>query len=158
VEYPTEGLDVMILDVGQQATSDQLASREAVEAQGNRYFHLVGEDLKRGAQLTVNLSDLPMGIVEPEAAPLAGVKEGEALKWLSLAMLALAIAFPFGYIALRRVATIIAPEVERRKLLMAIADLDDRFEASEIGEADYRKRRAAIKARLIELTGRTGAL
>jgi hypothetical protein len=42
-------------------------------------------------------------------------------------------------------------DVEEEVLLERIARLDDRFEAGEIPEADYRERRAKAKARLIAM-------
>jgi hypothetical protein len=42
------------------------------------------------------------------------------------------------------------PQDEREQLLDRIAVLDDDYEAGRVGEADYRRRRAALKAKLIE--------
>lgn len=40
---------------------------------------------------------------------------------------------------------------ERGELLRSIADLDDRYEAGEVPEAEYQRRRAELKARALEL-------
>jgi hypothetical protein len=42
-------------------------------------------------------------------------------------------------------------DTERGELLRAIADLDDRYEAGEVPEAEYQRRRAELKARALDL-------
>ena len=41
----------------------------------------------------------------------------------------------------------------RQNLLQDIADLDDAFEAGEMGEAEYKEKRDALKAKLAEMEG-----
>jgi len=67
----------------------------------------------------------------------------------SVGALAVALGAGLVYSFRRRPAPARVPEESRKDLLLAIASLDDDFEASKVPEARYRRLRAELMARLL---------
>ncbi|MFQ6059047.1 MAG: hypothetical protein ACE5MB_09255 [Anaerolineae bacterium] len=154
LEYSTTSLNILVADVGVQVSTDQLIPREPREVSGGaRYLHFAGQNLARGAELVIQFSNLPQRVSGEEVTPPLGGQE--TLKWVGLGLAVLAAAFALGYPLLRRrwaVEEVEEPlEREKEELLLALARLDDAFEAGEIPEVDYQRQRGEIKARLIEV-------
>ena len=74
---------------------------------------------------------------------------GAPLQWALVGALAVALGAGLVYSLRRRPAPARVPEESRKDLLLAIASLDDDFEASKLPEARYRRLRAELMARLL---------
>lgn len=137
---PTGELDVMATDRSVQISSSDLAEKPV---QGVPVQRLVAENLNSGEQVNLNLAGLP-------GSP---TNLGSVTLWTFLIVL---IFFGlFVYTKLKRTRTAagteheeIKPVADREGLLRQIAELDDRFEAGEIEESEYRINRSHLKNEL----------
>lgn len=161
IEVPTASLDLLVADVGVEVDSDQLVFQGPWEGSGGaRYLHFTAQNLARGEELVIQLSN-PSAMLRtslpqqaqgaPEEAGSAGVQE--AMGWIGLGLAALSVVFVLSYPRVRR-RTEEPLEGKREELLLALARLDDTFEAGEIAEEEYRRRRGEVKAQLIEVMRR----
>ncbi len=156
--YPTKAVNVFLSDSGVEMSSEQMMLMGRMGSGPQAYIGYVGQNFAKGDTLTLEFK----GAVS--AGPTSGAPAGGGISTtgyvliaggLALLLVALALAYP----AMRR-RTGAAPAVEEtsvpcddecEELLAAIADLDDLFEAGELDEETYRRRRQALKARLLEI-------
>lgn len=156
LQYPAQAVNAFIADVGPQLLSEQLSLMGTMDTGPRPFIAYVGQDFAKGDTIALEISGAPQ---EP-AAPSTSEGGGSKLAYvfiigaLALFLVALAVAYP----SLRRkgaaepaAVSPVASEDEVDELLIAIADLDDAFEAGELNEEVYRQRRQALKARLLEL-------
>ena len=127
------------------------------------YNVLTLADVGRGDRVSVMLRDLPTSSFVEGAR-----RRVEDLPW-QLAAPALLAVLLVGVVAVavrRRgsgtpagaeATTVRAPQGEYEQLLLALVSLERRFDAGEIDDADYDRRRAALAARLAEASRRRGA-
>lgn len=166
IVYPTDNINVLVSDVGAVVDSDFLTHQEPVAAgEGQRYLHLAGQDLAPGTEFVITFDKLPRtvptsGPGAARAVPRQGL-DLSLLRWASVVLAVAAIGFAvLGYPILRRRREsdlgrqTAGLEQERDALIQAIARLDDQFEAGEIPEAEYQRRRARQKEKLIEVARR----
>jgi len=99
--YPTQGLNLLVADVGVQVESGQLSPQGRRETQAGAYQHWAKDSLTRGTGLTVTLRQLPGG-EQPVGRRLAGgatAAPASPLHWVVLGLLTLAVlsalAYPF---------------------------------------------------------------
>ncbi|MBI4216107.1 MAG: hypothetical protein HY687_01760 [Chloroflexi bacterium] len=139
VEYPVADYSFLVEGTGYRISSPGLKEEPPVTFGNVQYLRLSGQNLKPGETFTVRLGGLPQ-------AGLQGT-----LLWAGAGLAVVAGALALTYPLLRRRRLAPAPALagdERRRLLLEIARLDDRYEAGAIPEKEYRRRRAQAKAGL----------
>lgn len=112
--------------------------------QGEPYFRARADNLEAGATIQAILTDLPSG---------GGRSSVQTAVFAALIAAALGVVGVVAYNLYRRsrlaeAAVPDAGEREKAGLLLAIAELDRQRDAGEIGEAEYKRRRAEAKSRL----------
>ncbi len=159
IVYPTKTVRVVAptkLDI----SSPQL-SRQPVTTIGNSTYNvLVGTNLAVGSSLELTIGALP-GI-----SPLAFLSQPSTLIWVAVVLMAVVLGLLTWYVrdrtGKRRAAAAAAVaterpslrrelELEQRELLIALARLDDRFDAGGISADDYHAQRETHKTELKEL-------
>ncbi len=154
--YPTRAVNVFLSDSGVEMSSQQMILMGQMGTGAQAYIGYVGQNFAKGDTLTLEFKG-KVATGAPTATPSGGLSTtGYVLiaGGLVLLLVALAVAYP----ALRRKGEAAPSEEaampcddECEELLAAIADLDDLFEAGELDEETYRRRRQALKARLLEI-------
>ncbi len=170
--YTTTSVNGLMLDAGEKLTSDVLTLVGPRAVQNQTYLQYSGQDLKAGAVLPLQLDDLDKMKVasltssdtagNPTAASLPGGDLSQtALLWLILALGGIALVLGLVYPRLRprlrgevAVARADDPALERQRLLLTLARLDQAYQAGRLNEAVYRRVRARRKAELIEIMRR----
>ncbi|HOR00626.1 MAG TPA: hypothetical protein PLJ35_17580, partial [Anaerolineae bacterium] len=161
--YPTAAIDVLVDAPGSQVNASGLERLGTRQAEGRAYQHLGGSAIAAGADITISFG----GLGQPSAAQAARasstvVAAGHAPWWLNLVPLLAAVALvPMLAVYLRRPRagpwplpqrqTTSAVAMQREQLLVALAELDERYEASQLEEGAYRKQRQAVKDELTNL-------
>lgn len=159
--YPTKAVNVFLSDSGVEMSSEQMMLMGRMGTGPQAYVGYVGQNFAKGDTLTLEFKGAVQAGAPSTTTPAGGLSTtGYALiiGGLLLILVALALAYP----ALRRGQPQAAPagesaapcDDECEELLAAIADLDDLFEAGELDEETYRRRRQALKARLLEIQER----
>jgi hypothetical protein len=153
--YPAASFTLYVPDVGLRVSSAQLESRGPTELGGQKFLLFGAQNLPRGTELRVELTNLPStaGSVAEQLGPPV------------LAAGSLLLLVGLGMVYLRRRAAqnladgSLAParaERERMQSLLTLASLDERFEQGELPEAEYRREREAEKQRLLALSAPGG--
>lgn len=165
--YDTASVNGLVLDVGAKVESDVLTFGGERTAQGQTFLQYTGQDLKAGEVLPIRLNDLDKiefasasdSSASSTVMPSTGLKQ-TTLLWMVLGLGAVAIAFGVAYPSLRtrlRGETSVSEsdlEQERQRLLLAMARLDQVYEAGELNESVYRRARARRKAELTDVLRR----
>jgi len=172
--YATSSVNGLLLDVGATLTSDALTFAGQRAVQDQTYLQYSGQNLKAGATLPLQLDNLDkMKVAAPtgpgtsdnpaEASPSGGDLSQTTLLWLVLALGGIAVILGLVYPRLRprlggEVATAQAgdPALERQRLLLTLARLDQAYQAGRLNEAVYSRVRARRKAELMEIMHRRG--
>jgi hypothetical protein len=159
VIYPTKSLRVLMPADSGELDSPQLSRQPVQNIGGKRYQLLAASDLRPGAKIELRFSSLP-GI-----NPLSELAQPSTLPWLAGVLGLIVLGLMAWYVRDRRRALNPEPaagrqqlETERRELLIALARLDDRFDAGRISSEDYRSQRDAQKAELREVLQQLEAL
>ncbi|MBI4481556.1 MAG: hypothetical protein HY652_01565 [Acidobacteria bacterium] len=138
---------------GIRVTGSGLQPRESIENEGQKFRVYATGNLKPQAQLALRLE-------------LPGAKRDPQLSWILVATVVAVALGGVTFLALkgrRRSPGAIGKqpetpgedwETERTALVEEIADLDQRYEAGEIQEAEYRRIRADKKSHLLKLASR----
>lgn len=140
-DFPTDYFNLLVEDKGFKVEAQGLYPAEPGDIQGVRYLRYDAPDIPSGATVAFTISGIPTG------GTAAGM--GAVLQWALVGALALALVAGLVYSLRRRPAPARAPEESRKDLLLAIASLDDDFEAGKVPEARYRRLRAELMARLL---------
>ncbi len=150
---------------GVRAEISGLANHGTQSVQGTTYQLYSGDKLPVDTTLNVDLQGLPQGGIPGGPLALIGVAVG-VLAALAAAFLLLrkraaepapVPAYSLSHPATSRRSRHAAPinpallELEKRDLLAAMANLDDCYEAGQIGRGDYERLRAEKKERLVHL-------
>ena len=141
VDYPTARLEVFGR-AGAALAVTPLARQDDIKTDQGSYARYSGGPLEAGTIVKVGLSSLPGQRPTARHAAIA----------VFLALVAAAVVYPF----LRRGRTPTEPGrpgQSRDELIQAVAALDDRFDAGEVPEAEYRRSRARYLERLRALAG-----
>jgi hypothetical protein len=163
VPYAVENVNVLSEDSGPQLSGEQLTPLGVHQAQGQSYQNYTSTPLEKGAKLVVNIGGLSRVRAVPEepSAPAVAVSQ-YTLRWLGVGLAVLALLATGAYPWLRQRPTggetkreSSEVEARRRKLLQAIADLDDAHQAGELAESSYRSQREQRKAELVALASKT---
>lgn len=156
VDYSTDQLDLMVADKGLEIQSPNLSFQGKVDMNGQAFLRWAASNLKPGASIRLSLSKSAMtrylypGGVVAIVLLLAGAGFAYALvkarntKRASLSSPAQPLEGRKNQVdALRR---------EKKMLIAAITELDNRYEAGEMNEEDYRKARAPKFQSAVEIT------
>jgi hypothetical protein len=149
--YPVGRINLLVADVGAQVNAPGLASQQMLDIEGKKFLLLSGEGLGQGQSIEVQLSGLPLGQGNDK-----GVADNLKLAAIGLPLAALALALVFFLTKGRRPQMRLAPAAipaddEKARLLQALAELDDSYEAGRMPEAEYQRLRSERKQRLAEL-------
>jgi mono/diheme cytochrome c family protein len=145
--YPIAAIDLLVQDGDLKPASDQLIDQGPSEFQGGKFQVLSGGPFPANQALSLRL----VGSGPAIDAKLIG---GIALLLIGAGVVG------FGVWRSRKPPAWAQPAApraskstlaERERLLDQIAALDDAFEAGQIAEAEYRKRREALKAKALRL-------
>lgn len=165
IQYPTDALDVLVATPGASVDAPLLERLGIRETSGATYEHLGGRSLERGTEVVLRFRGLkqaataersPVGAIEPPAAAGPVPWTWGLVPLGAWALLGLAVALhlrrtgaePLSLVP-ARASQVMAKEV--RRLVGSIADLDERYDAGELEEGRYQKRRGELVERLIGL-------
>jgi mono/diheme cytochrome c family protein len=152
VNYPTRGFILLVSHSGANINVEGLDGGNTVTIDGEPFLRWSGENFNAGTTIRVKI-----------AKPFL---KGEWVKLatLGIVLLLLGGGVLYSLIAKKRVKPMKENngypveteqlEKERNKLIREIAELDDRFQAEEMPEEEYRELRSKSKAKLIEITRR----
>jgi hypothetical protein len=164
--YPVANLNVLVAKPGLDLQSDQLTARGPESFQGRQYDFFGVQNLAAGAPLNMEFMPVTdMAGDEGPAAPAAGEGSNSAsstvrgnqalLRWLGFGFAALAVVGAVVYsVARGQPASIpssspdLVADPQARHLLAELADLEDAFEAGQVDEATYERKRAEIRGAL----------
>jgi hypothetical protein len=148
VNYDTNNVNLVVPEVGVSlAEGDGWVSGGSQTMEGGTVTSYAQMNIPAGQELVMNLEGRPR-IGNTATANLVGGNTLELVIGLGAAALVIGIAA----VVIRRWR--LEPEEEyldRDQLLQEMADLDDAYEAGEIGEADYHSQRQEIKDELMAL-------
>lgn len=136
VDYPTARLEVFGR-AGAALSVTPLSRQDDVKTDQGLYTRYSGGPVEAGALVKVGLGSLPVRRPIGRYAAIAAF----------IGLVAAGVTYPF----LRRPRRVMEPTravMNRDELIQAVAALDDRFEAGEVPEAEYRRRRARYLERL----------
>ncbi len=152
VSYPTGTVDVFVSPPGTDIAAGALQDRGDVTFEQHSFRRFSGAAFNRGDLIDLEFNASPWS--------LSALPGDIDLKWV---LLGLAIGFALLAIFFRPVGKTGSPAVKtaegrpdlrdrRNALVHQIADMDDRYEKGRLAEEDYRARRNAFKAELVEMT------
>ncbi|RME10506.1 MAG: hypothetical protein D6802_09175 [Ardenticatenia bacterium] len=158
---------VLVVDLGQTTTIEGFSPEDPLQtSDGTTYQNFVADDAlaTSGVQLVLqNLPDPSTLPQSPTLEPIAAPEETRPLSerlpaWTGLVVLALAL-LGVGVYAWRTPATATeetypALIARRDTLVQQLADLEDRYEAREIGEQAFRQQSAALREELKQILRR----
>jgi hypothetical protein len=161
IAYPITALDVLIAAPGAEIDAPALEEKGSKQVTGTTYLYLAGRSLAAGSELALHFKNLgpaaTPGDGNIESAPAATAIAREPWWPLPLAALTLLSILGMVWLHLHRQRASSLPRNERPtgdleaecdRLLAALADLDETYEAAGIDEDRYRRQREEIKARL----------
>jgi len=149
IDYPTGRFDLLVQGGGLDVTGDRLTADQPMNISGTSYTHLSADNLGTGQTLTIT-------------ATTPSKSGGFSGFWLVLlgVLIAGAVFIPLYLFRWKRSpATVPAGSgnaARRQELLSELAALDDSFEEGQLDEAEYKRRRDARKAELMELLRNPG--
>jgi hypothetical protein len=158
LDYPTMTFNFYVPDVGLEVQSPQLRPQGGAELGGQRYLIYAAQNVPAGTELRVRMVGLP--------SPHSGV---QPLVWSVLGLGCVVLGGGLLMVYRRRTAgrglvaaasndgQAGADEVDRMRLLVALAHLDERYEQGELSSEEYQARRAVEKERLLALGRVAGA-
>ncbi len=163
---PVRNLNVLAADVGEAMQAPGLQTNPPRQVEGTSYFNYSGTDLAAGQPVALAFSNLP-ALVETTTSAEAGVAANTP--WLGIGLAAAGGLVLLGVVvfALRRrpdgdadgevileeeLMTADELQRQRRRLLLAIAQLDDTYAAGGVAAEPYQSRRAELKAELLTVT------
>ena len=140
--YPVRNLTFLIQGENIDISSEQLFADEPLSIEGVTFNHLTGNNIARGEQLSVQLSELPV--------------TGSSINivWLALILAILIGGFLFVFTLRRRKLVVEVPPESKEKayqeVLTELAQLDDDFEDGKIDKEVYRRLRDEKKSQLLQ--------
>jgi hypothetical protein len=148
--YPTMSFNLYLPDVGIRPESPLLKPQGPAELGGQRYLLYSATNLPRGTPLALVLTGLPLGGPTP-AQQLGPIALGLGLAALAAGLL-LVYRRRHGSLASASVGGLFdGGEMERTKLLIELARLDEQYGRGELAEGEYQLRREAGARELLAL-------
>ena len=136
ITYPTAGMDLLVQPPETPVSTTVLQDLGIVNLGNNAFQRFGAEQLAPGTQIDIRLSSSEFSLT-PNLQTTIGI----------IAASALALAILIIYMRSHK----ITPN-RRTILLEQIADLDERYENGNLSEPDYKNRRNALKAEVIDLS------
>jgi hypothetical protein len=161
--YDIAEINGLLMNMGAEMTSEALTMAGERTVQGQTFLQFTGQNLKAGQTLPIrldNLDDIRFASAPATAGDETAAANGldqTTLLWIVLGLGALMVAFGLFYPALRArpgheaAAARNDPALERQRLLLILARLDQAYQAGQLNEATYRCARAHRKAELADL-------
>ncbi len=164
--YPVDNLSLLVAQPGLEFRSDQLISMGQENFQGQQYEFYSVQGLDAGTPLQIELlpvagasggTGMPAAPVESGMTSTSAATRGNQslLLWLGLGLTALvvvgAVVYPFatkGTGGSGSPAASLSSSPESRQLVAELADLEDAFEAGEVEEEAYERRRTVLFEKL----------
>ena len=152
LDSPTRTFNLYLPDLGIDVQSPQLKPQGPAELGGQRYLVYTAQGLPGGTQLKIRLAGLP-----------AGDAGTQPLVWSLLGLGCVVLGIGVFAVYRRRLAAATRPaarpgtpageplDQERLRLLVALAQLDERYELGELYHTDYEAQREQGKRRLVAL-------
>lgn len=140
-EFPTDLFNLLVEDAGLTVEAQSMSPAPPADIQGVSYLRYDALNIAPGATISFAVSAPP--------AQGTGKGTGAAFKWALAGVLAVALAAGLGYSLTRRPAPARVARDSRMDILVAIARLDEDFEAGRVPEASYRRSREKLMARLV---------
>ena len=154
LDYPTASFNLYVPDLGLQFESPQLKPQGRADLGGRSFLLYSAQNLTAGTELTIRLGGLPTSggsLAQRLGPPILG---------FGCAALLAALFVAFRRRRLTLAGQPIAPagnghatsetvELERMRLLLALARLDERYERGELPAEQYRREREAGKRQLV---------
>ena len=152
VSYPTKSVEVFVRPADVDVSAGALQDRGEVPGEQHSFRRFSGAGFNRGDRIDLEINTSPWSF--------SALSSDIGIRWL---LIGLAIAFALLAIFFRsagktgsaaRAPADGAPDLRARRtaLMHQIADLDDRYEKGRLPEEEYRTRRNALKAELVEMT------
>jgi hypothetical protein len=147
--YPTGGFVLLVSDTGVDIKVNGLGGSERVNINNERFIRWTGSGLEPGSEIKIELGQ--------------SVLSENFLKWVAFGVVLLLVGIGVLYsFRVKRSSALLKDSTlkeenlagEREKLIMEIAELDDKYEAGEIAEGEYRNIRLSKKKRLVSITER----
>lgn len=164
--YEADTVIVLVPKLGQQTTVSGLQAEGTREAQGRDFELFSGAKLPPDQAIELSFEQLPPpSPAEAAQSTTAATAPAPGLDawpwWVPLALVALVVAGLGAYLWRRPAPTAVEERAALRRrrdaLIQHIADLDDRFEAGEIGPKTYKRQREAAKRELVDIMRRLGS-
>lgn len=146
--YPVNSVDMLVSAGDLKPSGDQFIDRGTQDFQGETYQVLAGGPFPANEKLAFRLAKPASVDVKLIAAVALLVVGGAGIGFGLWRMRSSRESEPAAARKPKPQAVKVA-EVDREALLDQIAALDDAYEAGQIAEADYRKRREALKTKLL---------
>ncbi|MFQ5904101.1 MAG: hypothetical protein ACE5JO_10460 [Candidatus Binatia bacterium] len=156
IDYPTDQLDLLIADKGLDVQSLDLSFEGSVDMKGRGFMRWIAADLRPGTIVSLSLST---------SALTRYFYQGGAV---AIILLLVGTGFAFPLAKARKAKKSRLPSTshpsttgkdtaadlrqERKKLIIAIAELDDRHDAGELQGEDHRRARTPKLRKVVELT------
>jgi hypothetical protein len=157
--YPIDTVNLLVQAADLKPSSTQLLDQGPRDFQGQTYQLFTGGPFESGPMLAFRLSGAAAGVdVKLIAAGVllvagvAGIGYGLWRRRAEQKLQPAAVPATASARRLKPQAVKISP-ADRDRLIDEIAALDDAFDAGQIAQADYTRRREALKAKLLRQTG-----
>ncbi len=154
INLPTASLDFFIPKQGIRAEGENLEYAGLIGEPGNQFLHYTAKELVKGSQVVLSLKGFPWGKrFFKKILPLLGI-----------ALMGLGLAYPLIRIGRRKrldeneteagdqPSGELTSQEERKKILLAIADLDDQLDSGKISQEDHHKKRRVLKEQAVKIT------
>ncbi len=163
INYDVANVNLLVADRGAEVTSPQASLQGTRGTQDTTYLNYVGSNLRAGQFLELNFARLPRegssvstAITNSSTALAIGLGAGTLLM-AGLLIYSLVLRKPSPVLSTASGSSVIVSVgskdmvAQRRRLVAAIARLDDEYEAGKVEEEAYQRRRAKLKAQLLEI-------
>ncbi len=158
--YGADLVRIMLPEGEGTVSVEGLGTAESIVLNDAVYQAVEGRDISRGTTLNIKFSDLPEPTVFQSFRDfLSGKTYILIIVWVCAAVLLGLLAY--GLISSRKRGASDQkkrkgqpdPAAERRKVVLAIAALDDEHDAGKVNDDDYRSRRDQLKQQALRLSG-----
>ncbi len=153
--YPATNVNALVSDIGQQVSSEQLASLGVRETQMGNYYNLSAQNVPAGQAITLRMTGLSTTAAGATTTGATGGTGSSVPRPLLFGLIGLAAAGAAALVLLPLLRGRATPRAgaptQREALIDALAQLDLAFEAGDLTESAYRDQRLQLKAQLSDI-------